>query len=459
MGIPSVNYLGFLESQLYPYGTSYNQNCPSFANGYFAGANRYALNSGSIFPAYQQYHNSLNTNTPSFQGTHGATQAQSGQNGQNGVGFGASQSDLDILGDNYVKGMRPSESLMGAAAGGAVFGMINNLRWFAHPYNSIMAAKSTNGILKEMGNVGTELNKFWKNPETNQLARDFYYRVHKLEGMNPELRRLPFAKKQLSEGTYKQLLEEAKRLAGNANPTDKEWLKKVAALNEKIRIANDAQTGWLNQGWQKIKGIFTDKAGVKSVEDRLKNTDAIETAAKKALEKQGSKLTIGKALKHSCGWKSAALWIGMELLMGLGNISTAFKAQNSGKKEYENAGWKQLGQTIFKGAGSAAGWAVGEGLGTWAGAAIGTAIAPGIGTAIGAVAGMIGGSIGMWLTGKLTQGIVGDDIATKIEADNLKKTPEGQVQLLQHTIQQIQDGKKVDPRTMMAAQNVMNVYA
>ena len=72
---------------------------------------------------------------------------------------------------------------------------------------------------------------------------------------------------------------------------------------------------------------------------------------------------------------------------------------------------------------------------------------------------MIGGSIGMWITGKLTQGVVGDDIATKIEADNLKKTPEGQVQLLQHTMEQIQSGKNVDPKTMQAAQNVYNVFS
>ena len=129
------------------------------------------------------------------------------------------------------------------------------------------------------------------------------------------------------------------------------------------------------------------------------------------------------------GIGGALLFFGIEVLCGASNIKTAYakdKEDKAAGKECQNYGKKQLTQTIVKGAGNALGWAAGEAAGIWAagalGAKIGTAFGPGIGTIIGGLAGMVGGAIGMWITGKATKALVGDDVANKITADNMLKT-------------------------------------
>lgn len=146
----------------------------------------------------------------------------------------------------------------------------------------------------------------------------------------------------------------------------------------------------------------------------------------------------------------------IELLLGWNNIKTAYAKDSE-------TGNKQLCQTLVKGAGSAVGWAAGEALGIWGsaalGAKIGTLFGPGIGTAIGGLAGIICGSIGCWLAGKATKALVGDDVANQITADNMLKTPEGQVQLLQLTAQTAQNDKELDPKVAKAFQNLVTQYA
>ena len=172
--------------------------------------------------------------------------------------------------------------------------------------------------------------------------------------------------------------------------------------------------------------------------------------------KETGKISLGKSLSKSCGLGNGLLFAGLEFVTSWGNIKEAFSKDTS-------TGMTQVGQTIIKGAGSAAGWAIGEGIGAWAGAKLGamagTAIAPGVGTVIGAVAGLIGGSIGMWLTGKITHKLVGTDVGEKVKAQKLAQTQEGQVQLLQMTMQQAQNDKKLDVNTAQAMQNVLNVYS
>ena len=180
------------------------------------------------------------------------------------------------------------------------------------------------------------------------------------------------------------------------------------------------------------------------------------------IAKECTELTLGKSMAKSCGIKNGLFFAAFEFLNDMvfeKKIQKAFSKDSS-------TGWTQVGQTTAKGISSAVGWAVGEGIGAWAGglaaakigAMAGTAIAPGVGTVIGAVAGLVGGSIGMWLTGKITKKIIGQDVADKVEVENMKKTPEGQAKLLQLTFQQAQDSKKVDARTMQALQNVAKVY-
>lgn len=156
------------------------------------------------------------------------------------------------------------------------------------------------------------------------------------------------------------------------------------------------------------------------------------------------------------GGMGGLFFMGIEFLMDWSKIKKAFSKDNS-------TGMKQLGQTTIKGAGSLIGWTAGEAVGAWAGAKLGalagTAIAPGVGTAIGAVAGLIGGSIGCALMGKLTHKIVGEDVGSKVEVEDMKKTAQGQVKLLELTMQQAQSDKKLDPKVLNALNNVANAYS
>ena len=126
-------------------------------------------------------------------------------------------------------------------------------------------------------------------------------------------------------------------------------------------------------------------------------------------------------------------------------------------------GMKQLGQTTVKGIGAAAGWTLGEAAGKWAfakwGAKIGSKVHPLLGTLIGGAVGFVCGGIGMWLTGKGTRAIIGQDVADDIEAKKLAKSQEGQVQLLQNTMQRIQKGEKVSADAQQAVQKLMAQYA
>ena len=72
--------------------------------------------------------------------------------------------------------------------------------------------------------------------------------------------------------------------------------------------------------------------------------------------------------------------------------------------------------------------------------------------------GALCGSIGMWLAGKATRAIVGEDVADKIQAENMTKTQEGQAQLLTYTAQKVQEGK-ADKETALAFGRLASQYA
>ena len=64
--------------------------------------------------------------------------------------------------------------------------------------------------------------------------------------------------------------------------------------------------------------------------------------------------------------------------------------------------------------------------------------------------------------GKLTHKIVGEDVGSKVEVENMKKTAQGQQQLLQLTLSQAQEDKKnnkLDPKVAQALNNVYQAYA
>lgn len=435
-----VNSLQNMEYMLYGGMSGASANCPSFRNGYMANKNAYAASYPNNVNYYQAARDNTYVNTPQYDQF-----AYSKQGSANARTFGASQADLDTLGKYYLKGLNPSESLMGAAIGGAAFEIINNFRFISNPYNSLSTLLKTDKAFADVRKEGTKLYELWRNPETHNIMKDAYARMHKLEGAAKS--RLGMVKQRLDKGVYERLANDMKIALDSGDP------KRIALATEKIRVATNAKTGWLFRGWRKLSG-----SEAVDVAKKIEDTSAIKAAATKNLAEKGSK-TLTQHLIHDFKGQAGfggLLFAGMEFLFDAGKIKTAFSENNS-------TGMKQLGQTSVKAAGSIIGWSAGSAVGSWAGAKLGavagSAICPGVGTLIGAVAGAVGGMIGCNLMGRLTHKILGDDVGSKVEVNKMKKTAQGQAQLLQLTLEQAQNDKKLDIKTQQALQNVYAAYA
>lgn len=458
--VSPINSLMNMEYMLYGGASGVNPNCPSFSNGYMANNTAwnyqtpFGYNNQSIWNNQNLWNNQL-AQQPAQAGAVD-TFAPQAQQTQQQTTFGASQQDLDTLGKYYLKGLNPSESLLGAAGGGAAFALVNNMRFIAHPFASLSSLGATEKMFAGVKDKKSALGKLWNNPETNGLVRDAYHKMHKLEGAS-KWRFAPLFKKRLDETTYKALKNkmEMALLSGDK--------RQIAEATERIRVATGVQSGpvgnFFNKIWSKIRG-----QKVTTIADRLANNTAIREAALKKVNEKGAvglTETITKGFK-SQGVKGGAFFAAMEFIMDWSKIRSAFSAKENPTK----TGLTQLGQTTVKAAGSLIGWTAGEAIGAWAGAklgaAAGTVICPGLGTAIGAVAGLVGGSIGSWALGKLTHKIVGEDVGSKVEVQNMKKTAQGQQQLLQLTLAQAQEDKKnnkLDPKVAQALNNVYQAYA
>ena len=452
----AINNLANMEFMLYGGRSGMNMNCPSMYNGYL-GVNNMMNYYNPMFRGYGNYSQDIFTqskdntrvNNP-IQQAYQTTPQANYTNPQ----FKGLSDDLNELGDYYIKNSAPSESFIGAAVGGAAFGLMNNPRMIVHPWNSISSTKAVEEMFKAVKDEKTLLGKLWRDEAKGgyEIVSNAYSRMHKLEALHKSklgLFRKSLKGSEQGEALYKELKElMAKALeSGDAN--------KIAQATERLKRETNAFTGYVPRF---MRWAHIDKPFVWLRKKFINPThyDAnIVKVADKAVTDAGAKTTFGQFMKHSCGIMNGVLFAGLEFAMDFGKIQTAFSKDS-------NTGWTQMKQTAIKGVGSAVGWAVGEGIGAFAGAKLGamagTAIAPGVGTAIGAVAGLIGGSIGCWLMGKVTHKIVGQDVGTKVEVENMKKTAQGQQQLLQLTLQQAQDDKKVNQRTVQALQNVANFY-
>ena len=443
--VSPLNSLTNMEYMLYGGASGVNPNCPSFSNGYMANRNSwnyqmpFGYNNQSIW-------NNLYGQNYGY-GNIGGVSTTSDAQETSQTGFGASSRDIDTLGKYYLKGMEPSESLLGAAGGGAAFALVNNTRFIAHPFASLSSLSTVEKMFAGVKDDKSALGKLWNNPETNAVVRDAYHKMHKLEGAS-KWRFAPLFKRSLNavdKDIYASLKKEMETALKSGNK------EQIAKVTEKIRVATGAKTGILPELWRQFRG--------KKTPDIAKMTT--DSAVKAAVDKKLAEKAVtgyGEAIKKgfkSQGLKGGAFFAAMEFLMDFGKIKSAFSKDNK-------TGAKQLGQTSVKAAGSIVGWTVGEAVGAAAGAkigaAVGTAFCPGLGTAIGAVAGLVGGSIGCWAMGKLTKKLVGEDVGSKVEVEKMKKTAQGQAQLLQLTAQQAQDDKKLDPKVAQALQNVISSY-
>ena len=411
-----------------------------------------------IYP-YQQNQNNVryagNVNysgsNPSFGNGKQVNPAVSASNSTNFSGA-LTEKETKALTDCYVSS--PSESVLGSAAGGVVFGIINNPRLIVHPWNSYKATAPTEKMFKAVTEKGSALNQLWVSQETNDLMREAYFRMHKIEAR--KLGKAGAFRKKLSNKDYNTL----KKIMEDALATgDKEEIAKATAK---------LQTAYVNDGWlarpvgkvvDTVKGWFGKEAKPRTVEEALKNTEAIN-AAKNELLAKGQQTSMKDFMKKHASASGVVMFALFDFLLGMGNIRKAFEkdAENRENGIKTNYGMKQLGQTTIKGLGSGIGWGVGEALANFAfgkwGTKLGTRKFPGAGAGFGGLVGVVGGSLGMMLLGRLTHALVGDDIGEKIKAQELTQTPEGQVQLLQAVYEKAKKGE-ASPEAQAALQKAI----
>ncbi len=426
ISLSNMQNMAMMESMLYGgVGMNPNSAAPNYLNGY------YGVSNNSYNPYnYNQYGYNQYTNPSVYNQQDYAKPAS------------VNKADFNTLAEYYAENLEPSQSLLAAGAGGALFGMMFHPRLVAHTYNSISTLGEMKKMFADVKVEGKTLNKLWK--ENNAVMRDAYYNMHRLEARAKS--KAGLFRKSYSNEDYKKL----KGLMEEALQSGK--IDEVAKASAQLNHAY-VSDGLIPRGWNKVKNILGFKSEVSSVTSKLADTATIASNAKILLEKP----TFLQSLKRSVGGPVGAVFqIGMEALMGIPKIKTAFSKD-------KETGWKQVGQTTVKGLGNAAGWVAGEALGVWGaaklGATIGTAFGPGVGTVIGGIAGIVCGSIGCCLAGKLTKKLVGDDVANKVEAENLVKTQEGQAQLLQFAAEKAQSGEKMDKNTQLAFGRLLTQYA
>ena len=439
--VAPINSLMNMEFMLYGGASGANAACPSYANGYMANRNSWNM----PFYGYNGNMGQYGNNNSAFNGGMNINRSALSDSIANAASKSSSK-DLDVLGEYYLKGLSPSESIMGAAVGGAAFEIINNLRFITNPWNSF----TTIGKVDKMFRA-PELKELWGNKESFELMKDAYARMHKLEvgGMS----RPGLFKKRLDKSVYDSLKSEMEAALNSGNK------EAIATATERIRIATNANTGYLAQGWAKLKGALGFNGTITPVAERIADSGKISQAVTKNMTERYASKTLGQHLIHDFKGQAGLgglLFAAMEFVFDWGKLKAAFSKDSE-------TGWKQVGQTSIKAAGSIIGWSAGSAVGTWAGAKLGamagTAIAPGVGTVIGAIAGAVGGMIGCNLMGRVTHKIIGEDVGSKVELAQMKATPQGQAQLLQITLAQAQSDKKLDPKVAAALQNVAAQYS
>ncbi len=473
-----IQSLANMERQLYGYSTGLNFNYPGYLNGY--------LGQSALNNAYANYYN------PAFRGAYPNQDIFTQQNDATRVSNpavegmqrnpeldwnnpqfkGSLSDDLNTVADYYVKHSAPSESLVGAAIGGATLGMMNNPRTIIHPWNTLKTtiAGDLNKHFADISKPGTALHELYTNKKIvngkefkggYELVSEAYARWNKLESL-----------KNSKLGLFRRSLSKQPELLAKAQEVERKLaaalktgnIEEIAKWTEEAKRIGNAFTGFIPQGLRKI-GLQKPLTKVRSWINKSQY-EAVDGVAKKSIEESAAKGTLKGALGRSVGFINGGLFAAFEFISDYmdGKIEAAFEKDNA-------TGWKQLGQTTLKGAGSATGWMIGEGIGAWAGglaamkigAALGTTVAPGVGTVIGAIAGLVGGSIGSWAVGKfITHPIIekmGGEAGTAAKAEKMKQSAQGQVELLKLTATQAQEDKKIDQRTMQAINNIAQFYS
>lgn len=444
--VAPISSLANMEYALYG-GVGLNSAVPNYLNGYRDSINMYdsLANSYAYMNPYMYNNSAYDVNSSIY--------------AQNGVGVNpymassqtpiaavnsqpaVSESDIDKLAKFYRENLEGKEKLGGAAFGGLSFAAMENPQTLFHPMNAFNAVKPTDKIFNEAIKASPEVKKLWETEaKVMQDAYSQLFRTNRNAGSKWVTSK--WFIKPMQEADRSALENIMKEALASGDKT------KIMEATEKLRAANTLN-GRIPSAINSVKKFFGfGKDKLPTAMESMNNAVAKGEVAKAVTERSSSFLTRG--LKEGKGW------FFFDLVLSSGKIISATKEGGV------SSGAKQLGQSAIKSAGTAAGWVLGKAAGTAVGAkigaSIGTAVCPGLGTAIGAVVGFIGGSVGMWLMGKVTNAIAGTDEATRLEAEKMKKTPEGQAQLLSFAAQKAQEGQ-IDKETAMAFNNIAAQYA
>jgi outer membrane lipoprotein SlyB len=462
MGLSPINsQLANMEFMLYGGASGLNSNVPSVYNGYranayncnpsFMGGYGYGYN-----PAMNGYYNpSVFTNPQTAAATAAGLGAAAGAAAT--AAQGISEQDLNVLADYATKINEGGETFGGALMGGVTFAAFENMQNVKHPFNAIQGMKKASGVF-DLKNP--QIKALWEsNPELMQRAysqtQAAYRRMgSKWAGIQNWFAK-PFSDTKIIAGTNlteKQYVESIIKklqteIVKGAN-ADKEV---VAKLTEQLKAAR-GMDGYIPSAWNWVKNHTWNK--IVSGSAKAKNYDASERIARKANQiNEGTKvLSVGaKFAKEFKGW-----FIFESLIEGVTKVLPTYMEGGA------DSGNKQLLQSGAKAAASAAGWSAGRlaggVLGAKAGAAIGTMFGPGIGTAVGSVVGFACGCVGSWLANKGLKAIMGKDESEKLAEAKMKKTQEGQAQLVQLAYQKAMTGE-APKEVVNSLQNVMKQIA
>ena len=437
----AVNNLANMEFMLYGTRVGMNMNCPTYYNGYMGAVN----NMNYYNPTFRGYNNYNNYgNKDIFTQYNDATRVnntiRTAAEGNSKVDWnnpqfkgGITQEDIDNLADYYAKNNALEEGFAGALTGGLSWMAFEHAQSVFHPKNAWKGMKAAEEIFKNVPKEFAKTNSALL--QEAQIAVQQAVRDTGKKGWWSQWLRRP-----LDEKAVKPLVEDMKKALRSGK------VERIAEATERLQAARGMDG--------RIAGTLT---GRKTVAERL------ASKTKKIEEGKTNLLNMNKgvienkfgSLAKSAFKKDFVGFMIFETLFNAGKIMTAFQ------KDTET-GIKQTSQSLGKSALGTAGWCLGRAAGTWlgakAGAAIGTAVCPGVGTAVGALIGLTVGSIGMWAGHKLGNAILGHDVADKVEAQQMAKTPEGRTELLQFAMQKAQEGK-TDMKTNQIVYKALNAYA
>lgn len=337
------------------------------------------------------------------------------------------------------------------ASQAAMAGAMTNINIIKHPLSTAQVAFSKNSATNKMFNsfVASNANT-WKANEG--IMREAYFTMHKMEVRSKSKWFGGTMKKRLSTTEFDALRDEMKRALASGN------VDEIAQATERLKFAN-VNNGWIPRAknWVKTKVFRRPGNSVPDVITQFneaKGASSSTIAANASTLVNAGKMTFGRAWKEAVGGPLGKFAAAIQVLAELPNVITAFKKDTK-------TGLKQTGQSVIKAGVAWGSWTLGQAGGIWLGAKIGAAlgsVVPGLGTAIGAVTGVIGGLLVSTVANYFTRKAVGDNVVNEVKTENLAKTEEGKVEIVQELIRQAQAGEIEDKATLEIVQKMAKAY-